>query len=82
MKTMDRAPLCNICWEPVEVGRRSFTLKVTPVRFTESEKSGRIRSEEMEFDLDGDLDGHEYLLWHYDCLVDLLNDPSVVGRTY
>jgi hypothetical protein len=82
MKTTDEAPLCTICWEPMDLGERGLALKVVPMKFTESEKSGRIRSEEMEFNLDGKLSGYDHLLWHYRCIVDLLNDPSVVGKTY
>jgi hypothetical protein len=80
MKTLDDLPLCTICWEPLDLD--DFSLKVTPVRFKQSEKSGRLRPEEMEFNLKGKLAGHDELHWHYRCIVDLLNDPSVVGKTY
>ena len=83
VNTSDDAPLCAICWRPVEVGgREGFVLKVVPIRHHVSEQSGRVVEEEMDFNLAGKLEGMDNLLWHYECLVDLLLDPSVVGRTY
>ena len=78
---LDKPPLCTICWEVMDEDEEFF-LQVTPVQLERSRKSGRVRVGELEFALPGNLAGHDQLYWHYECLVELLQDPSVVGKTY
>ena len=79
--TLTKKPLCNICGRQIDPGvdGDNVILKCNPIFLEESEKSKRLRVVEGEFNLTGPLEGCEYLLWHWECIIDALNDTTVLG---
>ena len=84
MKTLERAPTCNICGNDFEADDPDEVIVcVKPMYLETSKKSGRLRMIELEFNFkQPDLEGYDYLLWHYKCLVEELGDPAVIGYAY
>ena len=84
VKTMKTPLVCLLCKCPVKADDEDeVLLLVRPAYLRKSKKSGRFRVEELEFNLKRpDLEGHEYLVWHFKCAADELLDPSVIGYEY
>ena len=77
-------PRCNICREGFKADDPDeVIIRVRPYLLETSAKSGRKRFVEQDFRIKvNELDGCDYLVWHLRCLVDELQDPSIVGWTY
>jgi len=77
-------PRCALCGEPFEPDNEDeIILVIHPMLLETSKKSGRVRLVDYEFNVQRNgLDGLGKFYWHYECAVEQLLDPSVIGHFY
>ena len=84
ISTREAPPCCDICGRPFKADDEDdVILIVRPALLETSRKSGRLRMVECDFNIKGGgLDGVDFLRWHFLCLVEQLQDSTLIGYYY